>query len=211
MSAALDELAKISVPVRTAPVDFARVAEAIGPDVVDFLRPLLSRRNGLYAFKQALHVYSDLGNAEEPGLIVWNSDGLWKHEYGELARGAVFFAEDIFGVQFCVLDGVIATFDPETGETETVARDLAGWAKSILADYEFLTGYQLGHAWQSRHGALKPGTRLVPKQPFVLGGAFDVENLNALDAASGMAARGHIAVQLAGLPDGAQVKITITD
>lgn len=81
----------------------------------------------------------------------------------------------------------------------------------MVDDFNVLTGYPLGHHWQTQHGALAPGHRLIPKQPFVLGGAFDTDNLYSLDAVEGMRFRGELARQITGLPDGTAIEIRVTD
>jgi hypothetical protein len=175
------------------------------------LRGVLGVCNGFYAFESALHVFPVGGDAMHMGLEHWNSPALWRFEYEDLAEGCWFFAEDVFGVQFCLKDEHIASFNPETGEVEPVADTLEEWAAKILKEYDCLTGYSLAHAWQQKNGALKPGMRLVPKVPFVLGGEFRVENLVVMDAVKGMRARGSLARQIRELPDGARIQYVIEE
>lgn len=209
---ALATLARVgSVAVRDTAVADGLLIDALGEIAAGHIRPLLGEKNGFYAFEGALHVFSDLGTTQEKGVLEWNSDGLWRSAYDGLAGEAVFFAEDVFGVQFCVLDGSIATFDPETGAFETIAKDMEAWAAQILSDASLWTGYGLAHEWQMRHGPLPPGERLVPKIPFVLGGEYDVANLHALDATKAMLFRASIAVQIRDLPDGAAIKLRVVE
>jgi hypothetical protein len=84
-------------------------------------------------------------------------------------------------------------------------------AAALLDDYETLTGYPLAHEWQRQYGALPEGKRLVPKMPFVTGGAFDVANLYAEDAVEGMRARGNLAMQINDLPDGTRIRYRIVE
>jgi hypothetical protein len=106
------------------------------------------------------------------------------------------------------VDGVVCSFDPETGERKTLANDLSGWAAAVLQDYETLTAHPLAHTWQKANGPLPAGKRLLPKIPFVIGGAFALENLYAADVVKGMQFRGEVAVQLRDLPDGTEVEFT---
>ena len=76
-----------------------------------------------------------------------------------------------------------------------MAGTLDEWAGAILDDYEVLKGYPLAHEWQVANGPIPPGSRLVPAIPFVLGGAFEIENLFLSDAAQGMRLRGELAQQ----------------
>ncbi|HEV8583056.1 MAG TPA: SMI1/KNR4 family protein [Thermoanaerobaculia bacterium] len=175
------------------------------------LRALLVRKNGFYGFESALHVLPAGRGEGVMDLATWNAPGLWRDAYGPLADGYLFFAEDVFGVQFAFRGAEVVTFDPETGEAEALARDLAAWAQAILEDYNYLTGHELAHEWQRRHGPLKAGERLLPKIPFVMGGPFALDNLYALDAVKGMRFRGDMAKKIHDLPDGSQVKLGTTD
>jgi hypothetical protein len=202
---AVERLLAIGSPaLATTEADPERVPEG--------LRPLLSRRNGFYAFEGALHVLADREAPGEVGLERWNSPDLWRGHYGDLANGHVFFAEDVFGGQFSLSGGGVVTWDPETGESETLARDVEGWASALLDDFEGLTGQPLAHEWQKANRPLALGERLVPVTPFVLGGEFSIENLRAMeDAVAAMRVRGDVAVQLAGLPEGATVRVKYVD
>src|SRR6266704_327800 len=72
------------------------------------LLALLRLKNGFYAFESALHVLPAAPFENEMTLSRWNSFGLWRHEYGELIGDEIlFFAEDVFGDQFCVNKGEI--------------------------------------------------------------------------------------------------------
>ena len=172
---------------------------------------LLNLKNGFYAFESALHVFPIGSKESVMDLESWNSDNSWRNEYAELARDCFFFAEDVFGQQFCFKKGAIHTFDPETGSTQHFAEGLDPWASLILENYNLHTGYSLAHEWQAARGALKPGFRLVPKTPFVLGGEFSIQNLHALDSAKAMRFRASIAVQIKDLPDGAEVKLRVLE
>ncbi len=171
------------------------------------LAPLLRPRDGFYAFEGALHIRSLLGNALEPGIVQWNSVELWRQQYADMAAGCLFFAEDIFGNQFCLRGGSVLTFDAETGTLEPLATDLESWAETILDDYGLWTGHRLAHEWQEIHGPLQAGLRLVPKLPFVLGGEYVVTNLYAMNAVESMRYRADIALQIRDAPDGTSVML----
>jgi hypothetical protein len=172
---------------------------------------LLLQKNGFYAFESALHVFPAAPLEDQMTLSRWNSYGLWRHEYQELVERMLFFAEDAFGNQFCLHDGQVCLFDAETGGLERKGRTLDEWAKLLLEDYKVLTGHPLLHEWQIRNGALPIGKRLIPKMPFVLGGQYAIENLYAIEAVSGMKARGNLARQIKNLPEGAEVQFQIID
>ncbi|WP_315770064.1 MULTISPECIES: hypothetical protein [unclassified Bradyrhizobium] len=170
------------------------------------LESLLQIKNGFYAFESALHLLSSRACEADIGLDIWNSAGLWKGEYQGLADGFLFFAEDIFGLQFGISKDGISQFDPETGAATVIAGDLDGWACALLRDYDFLTGYSIAHSWQMANGPLAPGLRLVPKVPFVAGGKYELDNLYSLEAVKSMKLRADLAVRIRDLPDGATIR-----
>jgi hypothetical protein len=210
----------------------------MGGNGVDQLVELLQERNGFYALERALHVLpSNCGNNEptadtpanqpqigrvltrehNPGRLLegpmdlerWNMDALWRGEFGTAANRLLFFAEDVFGEQFGLGTGKVWRFNPESGARAEFARDLDEWAKKILADYSFETGYQVAHDWQQQNGELKEGQRLIPKTPFIMGGKYEADNLFALDAVKAMRYRADIWKQVRDLPDGTQIQLKV--
>ncbi|MDG9884249.1 SMI1/KNR4 family protein [Pseudomonas sp. GD04058] len=177
--------------------------------LADQLLGMLRRRNGFYALESALHVFPACSSQHELDITDWNEHALWRSRYNGLADGCLFFAEDIFGGQFCLKDGNVYTFDPELGCLDYLAGDIEQWAQTLLHDYEVLTGYPLAHQWQKQNGQLSAGKRVVPKTPFVLGGEFTIDNLHMIDAVEGMRLRADLALQIKELPDGAQIKFDV--
>ncbi|MDH0053185.1 hypothetical protein ACVWWU_002693 [Pantoea sp. PA1] len=175
--------------------------------VFNELHELLKIKNGFYGFESALHVYPSKSIGSEIGLIEWNKKNLWIDSYENLALDSVFFAEDLFGGQFCLKKDGIYSFDPETALSEKISDDLEGWCDAIIRDYDFMTGYTLSHAWQQKNGRLLPGHRLVPKKPFILGGEFDINNLYMEKSDYAMRMRASIALQLKNLKDGESVEL----
>ena len=171
---------------------------------------MLQQKNGFYAFESALHVFpltSDPGT----GLEVWNADSLWRGQYGDMAKGLLFFAEDILQDQFCLsvkTDGVFR-FYAESGQTELLAESLEQWAERILSNYRVETGWPLAHEWQAKNGPLVRGHRLMPKVPFFMGGEYKIENLWAGNPLEGMRLKGDLAIQTRDLPPGTKVRLNI--
>ena len=200
-----------SEPLSSQPVTFSVPDFDSSSPAAKELFDLLEQKNGFYAFESALHVFPAATYENEMTLSRWNSVGLWRHEYGELAGKLLFFAEDAFGDQFCLDDGEVCSFDSETGNVKYISDTLEGWAKRVLENYEVMTGFPLMHEWQLRNGQLATGRRLIPSIPFVLGGDYMLENLNAADAVKGMKFRGFLAGKIKDLPDGTQIQLRFTD
>ncbi len=175
------------------------------------LLAMLRLRNGFYAFEGALHILPAGSQAAVMSLEEWNSADLWRYEYGDLAEGLTFFAEDALGNQFCLREDGVFSFDAETGGTNFIGPSIEDWASRVLFDYGFLTGFPLLHEWQVTHGRVPTGSRLLPVVPFVIGGEYSVANLRLAGAVSGMCSRGNLARQIRDLPDGAQIEFKVVD
>jgi len=173
------------------------------------LAGILAERNGFFAFESALHVFPGAPSAVSFDVAQWNASELWRSEYHGLAEDCFFFAEDVFGGQFCVFKGAICSFDSETGEKELIAPTIDDWAKSILENYRVLTGHPLARDWQLRNGPLPPFKRLAPKMPFVCGGSFTLDNLYLADSVEAMRFRGYLATQIRDLPEGGKIQLRI--
>ena len=107
--------------VPAAPTNFEPMKNyPLGPELLR----MLERKNGFYAFESSLHVFpltSDIVNGST--LDEWNSDTLWRNDYGDLTKGLLFFAEDILQGQFFVLSSSgVLRFNAETGGDETSHR-----------------------------------------------------------------------------------------
>lgn len=192
-------------PKPVAMPDFLQ-AYALGPELFQ----MLQQKNGFYAFEAALHVFP-LTTDPGTGLEAWNAASLWRNEYGDLAEGLLFFAEDILQDQFCLSkkQSGVHRFHAETGQTTFMAESVEEWAGVILSNYRTETGWPFVHEWQEKNGPLPLGKRLMPKTPFFLGGEYKVENLWAGNPLEGMRFKADLATQTRNLPEGAQVKLNI--
>lgn len=169
---------------------------------------MLQQKNGFYTFEGALHVFP-VSSLDCMSLEEWNSDYLWRCHYGDLGRGLLFFAENVFQDQFCLSPEGILRFESECGRTSAMSASIEDWALRMLHDYSQETGWPLAKKWQSEHGPLPPGKRLMPKTPFFLGGAYSMENLWVGDAIEGMRCKADLASQTKDLPDGSQVRLVV--
>lgn len=212
MSKYLDKLLSISSDPLTQ--ERARLAPElleVAGNRAQEIEDVLNQKNGFFAFESALRFFPSFSSDLSIGLNDWNTDKLWRKDYSGLADGCLFFAEDIFGGQFCVKNDVVCSFDPETGGLEEMAPSLEQWAKELLNEYNLWTGYTLSHEWQERNGNLANDERLMPKIPFVCGGEFELNNLASINAVSGMRSRANLALQIISLPDGAQIEFKIIE
>lgn len=210
MGASLDKLLEISSPSISLDISGEMLPDrSCLPHEHQELLSILARKNGFYAFESALHFLSLDTNERSWGLSDWNSDELWKSDYNGLASDIFCFATDIFDNQFSIHKNEIHIFDAETGELRWIASSLEAWAAEVLTNYNELTGWNFARDWQCAHGAMKDRERLYPIKPFVLGGDYDIGNFRSLDSAQIMRNSGNIARQIANMPDGGTVELTI--
>jgi hypothetical protein len=209
MAQYLQKLLSISSDPLADAAGSAEIALLI-PDSGSDLASALALKNGFYAFESALCVFPVARSDAAYDIATWNAPSLWKQDYELFPENCLCFAESIFGEQFCLLDGAVFRFDPETGDFERLCRSIEEWAEAILNDFNSLTGYPLAHAWQVRNGALAPKHRLIARIPFVCGGEFAAENLAAIETAQGMRSRANLARQIRDVPYGGKIEFVIT-
>src|SRR6202171_5999063 len=119
----------------------------LGPELLR----MLEHKNGFYAFESALHVFPlSSGPVDGSTLAEWNSDSLWRNDYGDLTTGMLFFAENILQDQFCLSASGVLRFNAETGGTKAMADSLESWAEIILRDYDHETGWTCANNWQAK-------------------------------------------------------------
>jgi len=207
MAAAIDELIRISGdPLAGQLIELPR-QQLEGGGARAELDQLLRAKNGFLAFESALLVLPSRTVHGVPGLTEWNAPHGWRRHYDSVPNDLVFFALDLFCGQFGVSSDGVLRLDLESGKTELVAADLQQWGARILANYDFETGWSLAHDWQVRFGALPIGSRLLGRKPFVLGGAYEVENLVPLPLAEAAEKLGGLYRQIRDVPDGMQITV----
>ena len=156
----------------------------------------------------AIRVFGDIGE-RLPARAQWNDPAGWKSNYGDIPIPGEVLAEGFLGDQYLLVDRLVVRWDPETGETEPTGMRLDEWIQAMREDASSQEPVWLLEAWEESNGPLPVTQHLAPKQPFVLGGAFEVDNLFATDANSDFAWRGQLALQIGDLPDGAEVKLHV--
>lgn len=122
---ALDKLLSVAGESIGDPSDIVELSEieVAGSLTSDFFR-IFERKNGFYAFENALHILSVIKKGSEIELLSWNSLGLWRNSYEVLVPECVFFAEDAFGFQFCIMSDGVYLFDLETTRFDFLAKDI---------------------------------------------------------------------------------------
>ena len=166
-------------------------------------RGLMLKTNGLICFESALQIYPfDKSNISLKNI---NNDEIWGKKYLFINHSYFCFAQDLFGFQFCFTNQGIEIFNTETGEFSFLTDTFENWIQMILTDYNYLTGYEIGHEWQKKFRKLQLSERLNGKIPFVLGGSYSIENLYPINLISLLDFRADIANQIYNLEDGQQI------
>jgi hypothetical protein len=156
----------------------------------------------------AVRVFGDVGE-KLPSRAAWNDPIGWKREFGAILPAGEIFAESFLGDQYVVVEELVSRWDPETGEAEPTGLSLSAWIERVRSDAADQQPVWLLEAWEQANGGLPVTHHLAPKVPFVLGGEFEVDNLCSVDAASDLAWRAQLALQIRDLPDGAEVKLHV--
>jgi hypothetical protein len=102
---------------------------------------------------------------------------------------------------------------PEDLECKVVASDRAE-LDALSQDQEFLHDWHmtaLVEQARERLGPLRPGYKYYLIVPGALGGEYGGSNLASIPLSELIAASGSIARQIAGLPDGTQVQLSVVD
>lgn len=173
------------------------------------LSRMISALNGFFAFNAGIQVFRVGPQGWGPELGEWNVPQTWKYTYGVLADDLFCFGQDLLGAQFALdRSAAVVRFDAETGRRQYLGDSLEDWAGWLLADPAHGCG-ELALAWQQANGALEPAERLLPRRLLVTGGAVQLDNLTAADAAKAMRIRGPVAQQVHGLPPGTKVQLDV--
>jgi hypothetical protein len=201
----LDKLARRTMGPLSLSSQPDQIQKTLHPwgSIGDELASLLILRDGFYSHESALLVRPFQHAGEPLGIVEWNDRHRWSDYPG--TDNLFFFSEDVFGHPFALSKDGIVTLDLETGDVERVAESLEAWAALINDDANLWTGWTLAHDWQERFGAIPVGQRLVPKQPFVLGGEYTIDNLIRASDEDGLSARARLATQIRTSPVGSEI------
>ncbi|MDR1963125.1 MAG: SMI1/KNR4 family protein [Planctomycetaceae bacterium] len=181
-------------------------------DLVRSLSDFLMKANGLVVFESSLVVRPGTLGEHVEDIQSWNRPMLWKYMYKDTQLfDIIFFAEDAFGNQYGINQDYICFFNLETGCIDHFCDTLEEWAKILLEDYFFHTGYGIMHQWQVRFGKITLGYRLCPKLPVILGGEMNINNFQSSSLIKNIEFLSSIATQIRDIPDGAQIKICIEE
>src|SRR4051794_34543182 len=146
-----------------------------------------------------------------PSIAAWNDRDRWVGEYGDLAAGLVYFAEDAFGNQFGWDGSQVDRLAAESGRRSRVCRGAREWWQLINEDPDEWAVAWLHDQWVSEAGPVRLTDHLAPKIPFVLGSEATVDGLFVVDRWEDMTFKASLATQLRDAPPGAKVRFRFED
>jgi hypothetical protein len=162
-------------------------------------------RDGTAWVDGAIRVFGDVGGAL-PSVSAWNDPARWVGEYGDLAAGLIYFAEDVFGNQFGWDGTQIQLLAAETGRRSPVCSNPREWWHLINEDPDTWALAWLHEDWVRTVGPVSLGEHLAPKIPFVLGSEPTSEGLFVVDRWENMSFKASLATQLRDAPPGTKVR-----
>jgi hypothetical protein len=174
------------------------------------LRQVLDRCNGFILCGGGFHLR---GACREPH---WHSlANAWS---GSLALSRLFpavqpedvpFAQDFLGDQYLLRDGAIWLLRAETGALTALPQDLASLLDAIERDPVAVLGLAPLLAFEADGGLLRPGQLLSAYPPFCTRESASGVSLRAVSCADRLLFLAEFAAQVASVPDGAAVKVTL--
>ena len=174
-------------------------------------KSLLSLHNGLTAFDGGLRIFGTMPG-KLPALQEWNEQNSWRSAYKELVKDTlIFFAEDVFGNQFAFDDGNVVYFDAENGRFAPFANSFSEWLSIILEDPVDTLQLMLYKNWLDKGERLEPCEHLCPLYPFIVKANPPLTELYRVMSMEDMLYKGNFAYQIKDLPDGAQIKMRVTE
>jgi hypothetical protein len=184
-------------------------AAGSSPIPVPGLLDYLSDSDGFYAFQRGLHVFGSCIEPAYHSFKRWNNPSTWIGEYGGLADGLTFFAEDTFGDQFAWDGALFVRFEAETASRQPLGGSVEEFFGRILGNSEEELGLEVLNRWILAHGPVPEGVHLFPRTPLVLGGSLDPVDVVTIDPIENMRFKGSLVRQIADVPDGGQVELVV--
>ena len=108
----------------------------------------------------------------------------WISFYGNLVKKPLsFFAEDAFGIQFALLNGAVAVFQPETAELESLGMTTSEFYQVMVNDPEGTLSWSLYQSAVDLFGKPASDQHFAFKVELALGGQPVIENIEIINSA----------------------------
>ncbi len=184
------------------------------PEILDRLpedyRRLLNQINGFVMFDGGLHVRGAVIVPEWHSLRkVWIGDVALHKLYPTLKETDIPFAQDCLGDQFILRDDVVHHLSADSGDLECLEMGLDTFLQKAQENpVEFLSLQPLLQ-FVAEGGRLKLGQLLNAYPPFCMKQSGEGVSLRAVPMFEQVSFSADFAKQIAGLPEGAEVRIKV--
>jgi hypothetical protein len=200
-------LAYSSLHAPAIPIENAAMEQiaAISHQYAIFLK---EHSNGGYFYNNALHLLGSNEGDLDFDIFVFNH--FVKDIYKSKVDGFFFFAEDLFGQLYAFRDSKVFLFFIDAAEYELVADSFEDWIDIVINDPDYYLGYTFAQTADPQTlKKLSEGYRMGATMPFVLGGAYNMENLRLKHYRENLEFSASIAHQISGVPDGTPIQFKI--
>ena len=187
------------------PIDDPAILERLPAEISASLK----RQNGFVAANGGFHVRGACGNPAWHSLrVAWEGEYALHHLYTEVQQTDIPLAEDCFGDQYLLREGLIIRLIGETGEIEDMRRDWPGVLNDVKADpIEFLN-LEFLERFREQFGPLEPGYLIHAYPPFVTVQGRN-PSLKAIPVLEHRSFHANFARQIRNIPDGGKIKIKV--
>jgi hypothetical protein len=174
-------------------------------------RHLLQQVNGCVLFNGGLHIRGAVVSPPWHSLrVAWFGDIALHRLFPAIRQQDIPFAQDCFGDQFVLREGVVHRLQAETGDIENRAMGLEAFLlRAQEAPGEFLSLHPL-QQFRNAGGELKPGELLSVYPPFCTKESAAGVSLRAISASDRIGFLADFARQISHLPEGTKVEIKIS-
>lgn len=187
------------------PIDDAAILEQLPADISASLR----HQNGFIAAHGGLHVRGAcIAPAWHSIRVAWEGEYALHHLYPQVLESDIPLAEDCFGDQYLLRDGLVIRLVGETGEIEAMGCDWQEFLANVEADPVRYLNLDFLDRFRQQFGPLPPGQLIHAYPPFV---AVEGSNpsLRAIPALELRSSHADFARQIRDIPDGTKIRVKI--
>jgi hypothetical protein len=187
------------------PIDDAAILEQLPADISAFLR----HQNGFVAAHGVLHVRGAcIAPAWHSLRLAWEGAYALHHLYPDVRANDIPLAEDCFGDQYLLRDGLVVRLVGETGEIEAMKCDWQKFLANVEADPVGYLNLGFLERFREQSGPLAPGYLIHAYPPFVTIEGTN-PSLRAIPALELRSSHADLARQIRDIPDGTKVEVEI--
>ena len=174
------------------------------------LRRMLEECNGYVLYHGGLHVRGACRAPTWHSLReVWQGPRALHRLFPAVRPDDVPYAEDAFGNQFLLRDGVVHKLSAEDGSVESLHLGLRAFDEAVRADPVGFLLLQPLERFRADGGVLEPGQLLSVWPPFITRESEQGVSLRAVPAVERIGFLADFARQIASVPDGERIRPVI--